>query len=258
MIPLLLKLATVLYGGSLPVLFLTEKRRGIAWLFLAPALLANGAAVILRYRQAWPMLPMHLGAMALPLCLGLLAGLLLLGGGHNPHEYRVRAWMLVLAVLSSAAAVCFPKDFYLPFLKSRILFAHFFLLFGVAGKGCFLAGAGWAASGLWRTGEPGAENGGGSPLNRSLRWTVWGFAFWTLSMFSGELWSYSGWGTPVVWDDAAITTTMATWFFYICLLHLHLTGSWSARGRAVYAASGVLVVGVLNCMPDLGPFRRPF
>jgi ABC-type transport system involved in cytochrome c biogenesis permease subunit len=90
-----------------------------------------------------------------------------------------------------------------------------------------------------------------------MQWTVWGFAFWTLSMFTGELWSYLGWGTPVVWDDPAITTTMATWFFYICLLHLHLTGSWTARSRGVYTAAGALVVLVLNCVPELGPFRFP-
>ena len=77
-------------------------------------------------------------------------------------------------------------------------------------------------------------------------------------MFTGEMWSYLGWGTPVVWEDPAITTTMATWFFYICLLHLHLTGSWTTRSRGIYAAAGALVIFVLNCVPELGPFRWPF
>jgi hypothetical protein len=49
---------------------------------------------------------------------------------------------------------------------------------------------------------------------------------------------------------------MATWFFYICLLHLHLTGSWSARGRGVYTALGALLI-LLGSLPDLGPFRWP-
>jgi ABC-type transport system involved in cytochrome c biogenesis permease subunit len=91
-----------------------------------------------------------------------------------------------------------------------------------------------------------------------MRWSVWGFAFWTLSMFSGELWSYLGWGTPVVWDDPAITTVMATWFYYAYLLHLHLTGSWDIRSRTIYAAVGAVVVLSLNCLPEWGPFRWPF
>jgi hypothetical protein len=51
---------------------------------------------------------------------------------------------------------------------------------------------------------------------------------------------------------------MATWFFYIGLLHLHLTRTWGPRGRAVFAAMGGAGVLALNCVPDFGPFRPPF
>jgi hypothetical protein len=50
---------------------------------------------------------------------------------------------------------------------------------------------------------------------------------------------------------------MATWFFYICLLHLHLTGSWSARSRGIYTAAGAIVIVALGSLPDLGPCRWP-
>lgn len=128
--------------------------------------------------------------------------------------------------------------------------AHLFFWLGVAGRGCFLVAAIQAMAGL-------RKKNGRPAFSRSVPWIAWGFAFWTLSMFTGELWSYVGWGTPVVWDDPAITTTMATWFFYVGLLHLHLTGSWTARGRCAFTAVGGLMVLGLTYAPELGPFRWP-
>ncbi len=250
---LLFKIAAGLYGLSLVAELSFGRWRWWAGIFLWPALLANAAAAVLRYRSAWPMLPMYLGPVALPLFLGLL---ILLIRPQEAEGQTVRRTVLALTAVIALAATCFPKDFYLPFLKSQTLWAHLFFLFGVAGKGCFLLSAAWAIAGLKTVIN--AEGERPSPVLRSLRWTVWGFSFWTLSMFAGELWSYLGWGTPVVWDDPAITTTMAAWFFYICLLHLHLTGAWTARGRGIYAAAGALVILGLNCIPDLGSFRWPF
>ena len=226
----------------------------MVWLFLVPALLVNGFGLWLRYWNAWPMLPMYLSPVALPFFLGLLASFIT---QDDSNTASVRRIVLAMTLILSAAAVFFPKDFYLPFIKSITLWSHLFFVFGVTGKGCFLVSAAWAVVGLKKINRS-VKGNGPIALDHSLRWTVWGFCFWTLSMFSGELWSYLGWGTPVVWDDLAITTTMATWFFYICLLHLHLTGSWTVRARGAYAASGALVVLALNCLPDFGPFRWPF
>lgn len=257
---LLFKIAACFYGLSLAATFRwNDGRRALSFL-LIPALIANAAAAVLRYRQAWPMLPMYLGPVALPLCLGWL---LFLIRPHIRGAALTRRIVLVQVLVISLAAVLFPKDYYLPFVKSQTAWAHLFFLFSIAGKGCFLVGAAWAIASL-RDNHQKKSSGpttdhrmANTDHRRTLHWTVSGFAFWTLAMFTGEMWSYLGWGTPVVWEDPAITTTMATWFFYICLLHLHLTGTWTARRRGIYAAAGALVIFVLNCMPELGPFRWP-
>jgi hypothetical protein len=257
---LFFKIATCFYGLSLGIAFLPDRRRSVICFFLCPALIANAAAVLLRYQQAWPMLPMYLGPVALPLCLGVFIFLIRQRDREGTLTGRI---ILTQILVISLAALLFPKDYYLPFVKSQTIWAHLFFLFGVAGKGCFLVSAAWAMaslSGKKQLTSPTPNTEHRLPVThhqRTLRWTVWGFAFWTLSMFTGEMWSYMGWGTPVVWEDSAITTTMATWFFYICLLHLHLTGTWTIRSRGVYAAAGALVIFVLNCMPELGPFRWP-
>lgn len=251
------KVATLCYlAGSVLSWILSALRMKLLWIFWFPALLANVAVVSLRYYITFPMLPMYLSPVALPLCLGFVSVLSFLfmnlteaDSARKTVSEKMLFLRLVMSVTAAIAltSVCFPKDFYLPFLKSTTLWAHFFLLFGIAGKSSFIAGSLWAFTG---------QNYLASTL--SFRWCIWGFAFWTLSMFSGEIWSYTGWGTPVVWDDPAITTTMATWFFYICFLHLHLAGTWSVRARRLYAATGLIVVLLLNYLPDLGPFRAPF
>lgn len=250
---LALSIAAGFYLLSLGADFLPSRPGRAIWLLGPVALTANALAVALRYWSAWPMLPMYLGAVALPLGLGLSALWPVSAGGAG----RARRYLLAAATLVALAAVIFPKDFYLPFIRSRSLWAHLFFWCQTAGKSCFLVAAAWALVDLVPAKKPARENGT-RPLNRMLSWTIWGFCFWTISMFCGELWSYLGWGTPVVWDDPAITTIMATWFFYVGGLHLHLAGAWAVRIRNVYCAAGALVVFCFNILPDLGPLRWPF
>lgn len=258
---LVFQCAAVGYISAGIALFLPQAVWLLATLFTLAGLILNLAAVALRYWQAWPMLPMYLSPLAMPLCMAGFSLAEGLGGRGDPggvqrlHERQLTLAVIILLVI---LAICFPKDYYLPFLQSKTVFAHLFFLFGVVGKTCFLMGAVKAAVHLiyLRAKEPSDQLQ--RCEKRSRVWVVWGFAFLTLSMFSGEVWSYLGWGTPVVWEDAAITTMMATWFFYVCLLHLHLTGTWSIRMRTAYTAAGALVVIGLNCFPDLGPARMPF
>lgn len=226
---------------------------GAVRVLLVPGILANLLVVWLRYHQAWPMLPMHLGPVLLPLCLALLVCLLV----RKFSPMALRAAMFMLALLS-LAAVLFPMDFYLPFIRSLTPFSHCFVALGAAGRACFLVSS---AHGLASLGETDDRDGNvplADALEKAFFWGALGYALCTLSLFCGELWSYLGWGTPVVWDDATLLTTMATWFFYTCYLHLHLTRSWSPRGRGCYAACGFLVVFLFTCVPELGPFRSPF
>lgn len=248
--------AGALYGLALLTALLQGHRPFLLVMVLVPALVCNLLVVGLRYHQAWPMLPMHLGAAALPLCLGLLVPLA--ANGNQPQGQTIRRILLALIVLLVGAALCFPKDFYLPFLKSKTLLAHSFLWFGLAGKACFTVSAAWALSGLSLFRRAPGREGLTAAMHRSHRWAALGFALWTLSMFAGELWSYLGWGTPVVWEDPALTLTMAAWFFYACLLHLHLTRAWTLKARTVYASLGGLLLLTLTCLPDFGPFRSPF
>lgn len=249
-------IAAIAYAAS-GAAAVTRRGRTVIMLFLLIGMAFNSIAVGLRYWHAWPMMPMHLGPLALPLCLGILSwtGGLWSKEKNNRTGLELRL-LSALLLLSALPAVFFPKDYYLPFLKSNTIFSHIFFLFSVLGKTCFLIGALKAVVYLRSSGK-GSATSPEPGLDKTMHWVIWGFAFWTLSMFAGGIWSYLGWGTPVVWEDAAITLTMAAWFYYICLLHLHLTGTWNMRKRALFTIIGTFVILGLNCHPDMGPLRLP-
>lgn len=252
-----LQAAGVFYGlAFIASLTAMHHRRVLVAALLIPGLTANLLIVLLRYHQAWPMLPMHLTPVAVLLFLGLLYPIAA-KAVNPPLQQTVQRSLLGAMVLVAGCLLCFPKDFYLPFIKSNTLFAHGFLIFGALGKACFIVSAAWALAALMQTRHAHSTYHLNRAMHRCQLWTVWGFALWTVSMFSGGLWSYFGWGTPVVWEDAAILTTMAAWFFYACFLHLHLTRSWTLTSRAACAVVGGLAILTLTFLPDLGPFRVP-
>ncbi len=222
---------------------------------LALAGVAAGLAYIgRRYWLALPMTPMFMGSVAVPpVLVGLgLAALRREGVADDAPEGRaMRRCVLAFAVVVGALSILFPRDFYLPFLKTTSIFAQLMLAFAVLGKACLLIAAAWAAA-ILRNPETAAPHRG------LLHALVLGFAFWTLSLLSGEMWSYRGWGIPVVWEDPAIIASMGVWFFFVGLMHLHLTRAWTVRARAAAMLTGAAAVLVLGCGPDLGPFHPPF
>lgn len=206
------------------------------------------------------MMPMYISSAVLPLFLGLIY-IFFYRYMEKPGGRSARRFILFFAFLISALTCLFPKDFYIPFLKSAVIFSHLFLVFGILGKGCFLASTAWSIGGfinacLPQIGDP--EKCMIQAEKPAIKWAIGGFAFFTVSMFSGELWSCLVWGTPVIWDDPGLTCVMAAWFFYVGMLHLHLTGAWKLKARTLYAACGGIAVNFFNIMPDTGPFRWPF
>jgi hypothetical protein len=219
------------------------------FLFLAVGLAANLCSAMARYLDSWPLLPLYQGPFFLPLCIGSLSFKTLL------RERAACTLAVTLICFLALIAIFFPKDFYLPFIQSKTIFSHLFFLFGVMARACFFVASIQACFYLLQTH---LKKEGCFPDGSSFtRWIIWGFAFLTLSMFSGELWSYLGWGSPVVWEDATIVTTMATWFFYCCFLHLHLLKTWNLERRSLFAAFGALLVFILNCYPEMGKFQVP-
>lgn len=242
--------ALLFYAGAAIALAAGSHR--LLPLLLCAGSIINCLPIVQRYSQAWPMLPMHLAPVLTPFFLAcLLLIRLALWPVTDRSEQRVCLLVLVVMVACLAAAQLFPKDFYLPFLRSDSLFAHATLVTGAAGRACFALSTAWGTVFFFSS----VTEERSACMRRALLWASWGFVLWTLSMFSGEMWAYLGWGTPVVWHDPAILLMMVVWFLYITLLHLHFSRAWGLRGRAAFAAFGGIFALVLSLWADFGPLR---
>lgn len=247
----LFQIAFLFYGSGWLAVLLGRFRLTAA--MLAAAMALNALSLAVRYYYAWPLMPMYLGPYLLPLSIAALSIHRLKHGAGETFEKTLRVSLIFFLAL---VALFFPKDHYLPFLRSRTVFSHLFFVFGVFGKSFFFVAAVKAAVFLQQRRRilPANSKAGIKPAMEAV---ILGFGFWTFSMFSAELWSYIGWGSPVVWDDPAIVTIMATWFFYAAFLHLHFIRFWTPEKRGVVAACGALFVFAFTCYPEMGAFKMP-
>lgn len=223
--------------------------RRVALGVLAIGLLLNIASISLKLYLSWPMQSPFQEPFWLPAAMAVLAL-----GAHRSGRPVLAGHLMVLTAVLAIIAGLFPNDYYLPFPRSNTIVAHIFLPMSVMGKACFYA-AGVAALMFLAQHKETMEHDRARPFFG--RFVVWGFVIFTLSLFLAEIWSYLGWASPVIWNNATMTSTMAVWFYYGCFLHLYLLRAWPARRRAWFAIAGVPLLVVFTLLPETGGFKWP-
>ena len=216
---------------------------------LCLGLLANLGSIGLKLYLSWPMQSPYQEPFWLPAALALLT----LGFARKGHDFAAKSMVFVTAILALAGAL-FPNDCYLPFPRSNSILAHLFLPMSVLGKALFYAAGAQALMFLLGYGQKTGEQKTKPIFNRLM---VWGFVIFTLSLFLAEAWSYLGWASPVIWNNATMTSTMAVWFYYGCYLHLYLLRAWPMRRRAWFAVAGLPLLIVFTLLPEIGGFKWP-
>ena len=247
----LMLVAVCAFSAGLSAAFLRRPLL-LAFVFNVVGLLCATAVFVNRYLEALPMMPMHLGIIGI-ICVVAILWCCSLSADRNFGRSGESIIVQLCLITLTGAAILFPKDFYLPFIRSFSIWAHLFFLLGVVAKGLLLYG-GLLPLAFFiekKAGLPGFKE----RLSVPMKLIIWGYGVLAFSMFCGEIWSYLGWGTPVVWHDAAITTIIALWFYWTCFLHLHYMRSWTAERRALFMVVGGFLVLVLGAHPDMGPFR---
>jgi len=233
--------AVLMYSLALACHLLSRKAPAIFCLGLG--LLFNGASLVLRYWSFFPLMPLFQGPFFLPFAMGVI-------GFKSYAADRDRPFFLGLVTAAAWGSYLFPNDFYLPYLQFKTPFAHALFIFAIVGKALFLLAGEAGLSLRVFPGKPGTAR-------RMAAHLLWGFFFWTLSVFSGAVWSWLGWGSALVWDDPIIAVSMATWLLYALLLHLHLTRFSAPATRALFLIAGALWIICLGVVSELGPFRMP-
>jgi len=229
----------------------------VCTLCVALGLSANLSIVINQYLHALPMMPMHIGIAGISSFLTIIwiCSYGSIKNTKSEHDHLEGLILLGIILLIILLTILFPKNFYLPFLRSNTIWAHIFLLSGILAKSCLIYGGVKAFISLQSNRS---QNDKKIDYVSATNWIVYGYGFLSVSLFSGELWSYLGWGTPVVWHDAALTTVLALWLYWSCFLHLLFINSWSKRQRTETVVAGAALVLIFSCHPDMGPFRFPF
>jgi hypothetical protein len=217
--------------------------------FLVLGFCFNAASIGLKLYLSWPMQSPFQEPFWLPAAMAVLVL-----GTHRRGRPDLARYLLRLTAVLAIIAALFPNDYYLPFPRSNTIVAHIFLPMSVVGKACFYA-AGAAALMFLTQHNESLEQDRTRPLFG--RFMVWGFVIFTLSLFLAEIWSYLGWASPVIWNNATMTSTMAIWFYYGCFLHLYLLRAWTARRRAWFALAGVPLLVLFTLLPETGGFKWP-
>ena len=75
----------------------------------------------------------------------------------------------------------------------------------------------------------------------AARSVMWGFFFFSASMFSGAVWGYLAWGTYWMWEPKIIWSFIV-WFYYAGAMHAYYVKEWKGRGLAVATVIGFFVV----------------
>lgn len=74
--------------------------------------------------------------------------------------------------------------------------------------------------------------------NRSV---LWGFFFFSASMFAGAVWAYLAWGTYWLWEPKVIWSFIV-WFYYAGAMHAYYVKEWRGKGLAIATIVGFFVV----------------
>ncbi|MBI5642113.1 MAG: cytochrome c biogenesis protein CcsA [Deltaproteobacteria bacterium] len=70
---------------------------------------------------------------------------------------------------------------------------------------------------------------------------LWGFFFFSASMFSGAVWGYLAWGTYWMWEPKIIWSFIV-WMYYAGAMHAYYLKEWRGKGLSIATVIGFLVV----------------
>lgn len=74
-----------------------------------------------------------------------------------------------------------------------------------------------------------------------LKSILWGFMFFSVSMFSGAIWAYLAWAKYWLWDPKVLWSFLL-WFYFAGAMHAWFMKKWRGRGLAVASIIGFILM----------------
>ncbi len=75
----------------------------------------------------------------------------------------------------------------------------------------------------------------------AARSVLWGFLFFSVSMFAGAVWGWLAWGAYWLWEPKIIWSFIV-WFYYAGAMHTYYISEWKGRYLAFATIGGFFVV----------------
>jgi cytochrome c-type biogenesis protein CcsB len=211
----------------------------VAWALLTNGLVRRGLAA-----GHWPLTSRY--EFALCFAWAILAIYLLLEASWR--ERRAGVFVLALALVVATYAVTRPaaEQTIVPLLPAlRSLWLQIHVLTALVGYAAFAIAAGLGlmllASNIQRPTSnfrlPSEEE-----TSRAMERTIGlGFPWLTLSILTGAIWAQNAWGRYWGWDPKE-TWALATWLWYLLVLHARPLRRWRGRRLAALVIAGFCLV----------------
>ncbi|MBN2041878.1 MAG: cytochrome c biogenesis protein CcsA [Spirochaetes bacterium] len=148
-----------------------------------------------------------------------------------------------------------PGDIYVSFRQTNSLFAHVYSFFSSFARACYLCAGAIAVRCIIKYREADTLRFSDNSIIANI--IIAGYCLHSIGMFSGGLWSYAGWGTPVQWQSHIFLGMAGVWFFYSWFLHVKLSVN-NRKPVLTYAAlAGGILTFIFSYLPDTGKFNIP-
>ncbi len=236
-------MATVFYGlATLSVNFSI----GMAFTLMSIGFIANIISIYVILYHSFPLVPLFQKSFFIPAILTLIFFISYIR--KSEEKILNHKIFFIFIFIISVLFLFFPGGYYLPFLKTKSIFSHIYFYSLIIGNCLFIT------AGLSCIDQFIRKN---NFKKYNISYISWGVFFLSISMFSGEIWSYLQTGSPIVWEDPCIFGYMAIWFYYVGFLHLYLVRRIGGKIRAYLLLLGLAMIFFLFILPETGRFSMP-
>ena len=232
--PITLQIAALLIAAGVVLSALACVQWPTALLFFLGAL-CMGLNIFETYIDHWPYTPMYMNSRLIVLFLGTLCPVLSLCGKWDSKAHGLFIGLTML--LFTSATLFFPKDYYMPNIRSASIWSHLYSLADPLGRAIFIASATDTVSGNTK-----------SPLMELA------FTFFAIAIFSGMLFSINGLGTPISFHQPEVIGFMFIWFLCLLISHAQWTRFSPSLFKALHVSTALLTI-LVTIKFDLGVWR---
>ncbi len=238
--------ASAMLGGGATLLSARGTHPWLATFLVVAGAAMAGVHLLKRFHFAWPFLPMYVVTEQVAFLLGILwAAWFGLRRISCPRQLTFIALAMSSLTLSGAF---FPKDYYLPDIRTATPWAHLFSWADATARALFIGASSEGAALLLLSKQ--------RPSNRYHPLAAAGLCLSSFAIVSGIFWSINTQGVPVSFSQPETLEFMLIWFLWLLVCHCAHTKIRNDFYWLLVASAGLitLFITIRSCFGIWRPF----